>query len=590
MKKNPLVDFLAAYGPTASSNNIYDEFVSQQAKKTGCTPLEIDQPLIGEIHKILTSQNPRSIILTGTAGDGKTYVARKVLETLDSEKNWRNTDKTFEINIPNNGRKLTIIKDLSELNNSHKEEIFPGIYDSFQNGSPNLYLICVNDGHLLSFFREGCTNRSLYQKIAKMLSNDTRKDSEDRFDIINMSRQSNGNTLIEIINQITNHLGWKDCIGCPVLDSEQTPCPIRMNLQILKQDGVDSMQNRLQEMVYLSAFDGNHLSIRQLILLAVNILLGDQKNANKTNMELLDCNRAKQRAKHGDYEFTNPYSNVFGSNLSKQAQQNFKVFSALLEFGIGYETNNYFDHGLISKKEPFLPQEFYSDFIFKKKLDRYLENPRKFSKKFRPAIIAQRQRLFFSNNKFGNSGSISNRWNLTKYKWAGEYLNLLSMPTQEGKDFRKFKSNLFLSLNRMMTGELTNTSSDVWIVAPTGVFNGEAGTLLARRMDISRYGQIYLQICNSGGYGKPLLISVKHNQTGAENVDFEITPTFFEYLMRISEGSLPASFPIDFQQAVQRFQIKIMALHMELVGVGHLSSQVECRNGNLQEKPIRVLQ
>lgn len=590
MKKNPLVDFLAAYGPTASSNNIYDEFVSQQAKKTGCTSLEIDQPLIGEIHNILTSHNPRSIILTGTAGDGKTYIARKVLETLDSEKNWRNTDKTFEINIPNNGRKLTIIKDLSELNKTFKDKIYPNIYDSFQNGNSSLYLICANDGHLLSFFREDRIDRSLYVKIAKMLSDDTRQDGEDRFDIINMSRQSNGNTLLEIIKQITNHPGWKDCIGCPVFDSEQNPCPIRLNLQLLKQDGLDSMQNRLQEMVNLAAFDGNHLSIRQLILLAVNILLGDQKNANITNKELLDCSRAEQRAKHQEYEYTNPYSNVFGSNLSQQAQQNFKVFSALSEFGIGYETNNYFDHGLISKKEPFLPQGFYSDFIFKQKLDQYLENPKKFSKNFRPAIIAQRQRLFFTNNKFSTKDTITNRWNLTNYKWAAEYLNLLAMPNQEGKDFRKFKSKLFMSLNRIMIGELTNTSSDVWIVAPTGIFNGEIGSLLACRMDIRKYGQIYLQIYKSGGYGKPLLIRVEQNQENPKNVDFEITPTFFEYLMRISEGSLPASFPINFQQAVQRFQIKIMALHMDLVGEGHLSSQVECAKGDLQEKPIRVLQ
>ena len=47
MTSNPLVDFLASYGPQASSNNLYDEFVVEAAKRTGCAALEIDQPLLG---------------------------------------------------------------------------------------------------------------------------------------------------------------------------------------------------------------------------------------------------------------------------------------------------------------------------------------------------------------------------------------------------------------------------------------------------------------------------------------------------------------------------------------------------------------
>ena len=79
MTPNPLVEFLASYGPQASSNNLYDEFVVNAAQKTGCEPLEIEQPLIGQVIKWLQEPSPKSIILTGTAGDGKTYTARRVM-------------------------------------------------------------------------------------------------------------------------------------------------------------------------------------------------------------------------------------------------------------------------------------------------------------------------------------------------------------------------------------------------------------------------------------------------------------------------------------------------------------------------------
>ena len=41
---NPLVGFLAAYGPSASSSNLFDEFVVKASADTGCAALEIAQP------------------------------------------------------------------------------------------------------------------------------------------------------------------------------------------------------------------------------------------------------------------------------------------------------------------------------------------------------------------------------------------------------------------------------------------------------------------------------------------------------------------------------------------------------------------
>ena len=127
------------------------------------------------------------------------------------------------------------------------------------------------------------------------------------------------------------------------------------------------------------------------------------------------------------------------------------------------------------------------------------------------------------------------------------------------------------------------------MIAPSAVFAGQGSSLLVDRMGTNRYGKLVLDIIPSVGYGKPLVIRVTTVQNSSKKVELDITPTVYEYLLRISEGALPASFPVDFQQAIQRFQIKVMSLNREFDRGGNLSSQVKLSSGDLIDRPIRVL-
>ncbi|MBF4338848.1 hypothetical protein EAY42_27560, partial [Vibrio anguillarum] len=80
-----------------------------------------------------------------------------------------------------------------------------------------------------------------------------------------------------------------------------------------------------------------------LLLLGVNILLGDRLSGQV----ILTCRTAKNRAQKEDYRLTNPYANVFGTNLSERQRQQYQVFNILEAFGIGRETDNKFDNLLI---------------------------------------------------------------------------------------------------------------------------------------------------------------------------------------------------------------------------------------------------
>lgn len=148
-----------------------------------------------------------------------------------------------------------------------------------------------------------------------MLRKDKQHDASGHFRLINMSRQSHQHLIDKIIDAIVHHPGWSGCQGCPALHAVKNPCPIRYNLEVLcKSDGA-SMRARLKDMTRMAAADRQHLSIRQLILLTVNILLGDRKPGRGV---LLTCRKSRSRANNDEYAATNPYANAFGENLGQR--------------------------------------------------------------------------------------------------------------------------------------------------------------------------------------------------------------------------------------------------------------------------------
>ena len=91
MGQNSLISFLAAYGPTSDGNNMYDEFVVAAAAAAGVNPIAIPENRSDAILKDLTAEQPRSVILTGTAGDGKTYTAIRYVHK-DGDVGWYDTE------------------------------------------------------------------------------------------------------------------------------------------------------------------------------------------------------------------------------------------------------------------------------------------------------------------------------------------------------------------------------------------------------------------------------------------------------------------------------------------------------------------
>src|SRR5581483_5175444 len=83
------IRFLRQYGPVPRNDNMYDEHIQRSAKRAGVPPIVFLHPLEDEVLSLFRagSPHPSSIILTGTAGDGKTHLCRKIWHEIGGDEN-----------------------------------------------------------------------------------------------------------------------------------------------------------------------------------------------------------------------------------------------------------------------------------------------------------------------------------------------------------------------------------------------------------------------------------------------------------------------------------------------------------------------
>jgi hypothetical protein len=561
---NPLVDFLASYGPTAASNNMYDEFVVEAATKAGIAPIEITQPLVDKAISRLRAEPSCSIIFTGTAGDGKTFTARKVLERLTSgAKSWTNQEAVVRFRLGR--RDFCFVKDLSELNEADKDSLFPEVMNAL-HGEPDAptFVICVNDGHLLRFLRDRLHQdpraAGVHQALTEMLRDDRSEVGALSVWLKNMSRQPHDRVLDEIIDQIVMHPGWKSCVGCPQKEHPDNPCPILVNRNLLGSKGFASLRARIGDMVRLAAADDRHLSVRQLLLLVVNILLGDSQHAGGAN-PLLTCVKATHRAREGAYHLTNPFEHAFGQNLLVRQRSQYPVFVAFEELGVGRETNNLFDGELLGFTDADLPSDqHFGDRIFHQTLESYRENPKAGIEDLRHALIAQRRRIFFSLDiEEKDLDTLRNPWNLTLFRYGGHYLRFVSC-LESGRRDEKAETLLLKGLNRALTGAMTDTGNALWLTEPSGVFRGRDIPLLAAK--IRQRDQWGLRVVFEApkAHGRPPIFAIYGPDRQADALaEIQLRPSLFEFLLRVSGGALPTSFSNQCLQDIRRFQLAAVA-------------------------------
>ncbi|RWO03306.1 MAG: hypothetical protein EOS07_34885, partial [Mesorhizobium sp.] len=428
MHRNPLVDYLRTYGPLAASDSIYDEHVLRSAAENDVSAIEVNSALLDRLLQNFSGASPRSVILTGTAGDGKTWHCRKVFTSLGgSLRDWNAAEGMLELSLPSGGT-LVAVKDLSQFHDDPRQDtIFEGLVKSILGeDTSRCYLVAANDGQLLRFWRQHASEGEHVARIDAglrvMLDTGETEHGGLNLCLHNLSAQQHDVLFDDLVTEIVEHPKWAACEGCSLY--ETSTCPIRRNRALLADRGVASMRSRLGDLIRIAAANDTHLPMRHILVLIVNVLLGvsDRKTT------LMTCKVAHLLAAEGETARSNPYDNVLGLNLKANENREYLAFTVFENAGIGLETNNEIDTLLIEKEPPELHAQYvasdpvHGEALFEPARVNYRRGTYDDFAVFQRALEAQRRRLFFVLPPSRKEEEID-PWRLTVFRHGGQYID-----------------------------------------------------------------------------------------------------------------------------------------------------------------------
>ncbi|CAN2532671.1 hypothetical+protein [Methylocapsa aurea] len=578
---NPLTAFLSSYGPSSSSDALCDENAVAAARQSAMQPIDTVAPRLGDVEQAIFVDGT-SVILTGTAGDGKTYHIRRFFETHfpDRLADWPGDDGIVTANLPD-GRQLRIIRDLSEVSDEEKENELVAFTEALtKTASKRLYLVAANDGQLLKYFRDAasfsddqCKQFSLvHERLAEMLRADEETRSDLRLKLINLSRVADS-TIDQIFGAVLNHPAWSRCNDCGGKDV----CPIRLNRSLLLETSEQQspFRHRLRQGLRLAAANDQHVPIRQLLMLVVNILLGD---ARQPDAPLLTCATAQRRAVDNEYRYTNPYDNAAGMNLRPERRSANRVFAVFEVFGIGHETNNLIDTLLI-ENEPadrrsllFDGEQTYGAALFEPLRREYHRGNARDDRSIRPfrsALESQRRRAFFRLPDDHSARDMHSPWQLTIFQYGGCYLRLIDALeiTQKHEIVDPLLRLLIRGLNRAYTGMMTVDDNKLWLAGTVGKTDDPAGRVATiEAIDRANTTAFHTKIEFDLIKRRPLfrIAAPRMFRPVPAMPALDLKPLLFEYLMRVANGSLPASFSRQCHQEIRHFALVTIAAMRKL--------------------------
>lgn len=555
---------------------MYDEKVQKSAERANLRPIAFEHPLYAQIISLFRGENPRSVILTGTAGDGKTNLTRKIWDSIQEddlalEQPYQNT--TFKGPADRGILRLHVIKDLSEIApqggmrwDRHREEILQLFCQSlFEENPTDIFLIAANDGQLIETWRklEATDNVLRARTVLETLLVEDRQEIPDaRLMFFNLSRGSSAEMFDRALTAFLNHEGWTACLELGADEHEffGPSCPIRRNYELLQ---TPILQTRLRNLFELCDFNGLHLALRDILLLLSNAVLG-HPNAKDRLMRPQDVPRIINDKTVG---LATIYNNIFGGNLSESRRESLDLFDYLNRFRIGYETSNKIDEILIFGSADDHVRSFFDSFLRADRFygadDSYFAAQREYiegadeegsaTSVFLRMLISQRRGLFF---KIPDSQTdVLDIWKLTVFNYAGEYLDrVVKALEQNSKVERPILFRLIKGLNRIFIGMLVNSERELFLATSLSYSNAKVSRMLEEYISVSpRLGE---RIEIVSGHDQIPTLSVE--LTPEIQCHLQLNLTRYEFLSRVAEGALPSSFSKECYEDMLAFKTHIL--------------------------------
>ncbi|USD42147.1 hypothetical protein J4N42_05345 [Vibrio sp. SCSIO 43135] len=547
-KNNHWVKFLEGY--CKGKTQIQDEYVRKVAKRLNIgEPLDIKFPWQQEIlSKFQSKENHNLIILTGTAGDGKTKLCRDIVQALDGE----NFDEAIwnETSYFSTDER-TVVKDFSELKEEKSDLIRELISILDSKFVPKPILVAVNDGILVeeleSFIQasndevERTTARLLKEIIEDKINLGFSKcDGQEMVNLINLSKLNAKENMELIFDSILSHPGWNQCEGCN--GKENKTCAIFNKYNLLSTE--PHIRENLSNIILLLQLNNEHFTIRELLNLATNTLLASTPKSRalrvsddiEVGASTLNC-KAMSKVEHP--RVFNSESSIevgfWGLNLGSHKMLYNRPFSELNKLGFGELSTNYWDTLLRhQEKRGFeIPLDINSNLLVAGRVD-----GADATNDLWDALMRRSRMQLYCYQK-----NDKNAYQLQRFSYFGSYIENVYDPLRSSNRAADINTiaMIILSLNRVFHGRYVSEDSGrdrLFIpekgqgsIAPISIFHGE---------DI-RERDIFIESIKSdmslpGARIEPVLtLEIDRDK----EVRLSMTVELFEYLSRVSRGAPP---------------------------------------------------
>lgn len=228
---NAWIKFLRSYGPTPNNTTLFDEYVTGALGKAKVDPITIVSPELEKIKARLAADARCSILIAGTAGDGKTYHCRSLWTELGgSPQAWADPAAVKEVTLAD-GRTAIFIKDLSELTPEQSDAALALLEASVLGAEDAKFLVvAANHGQILERLRDLGIRQGRTHPLRKPIQDAFLQAGEApaRLAIFDLSRATYRETLGEVLSAVANHPGWGNCGACSQQEGRAV-CPIYEN-------------------------------------------------------------------------------------------------------------------------------------------------------------------------------------------------------------------------------------------------------------------------------------------------------------------------------------------------------------------------
>lgn len=580
---NAWIQFLRMYGPVHNNDNMYDEQIRRSAARLKISPVHFPHPLRDEVVAAVCGTEASSVILTGTAGDGKTHLCREVWQALGADAARWAADDTLLMNTmggpDGTPRNLYVIRDLSAWRPQKgttwpedKLDVMRRFAAGLGQGDPasDLFLIAANDGQLTDLWAD-LPDEEVFGHaravIEELLVEGRRKKDGVRLQLFNLSRQDSGHLFRLAIQAVLNHPGWQNCEALDAASEEfyGPQCPVRRNVELLR-DG--QIQERIEALLRLSDHNDQHVTVRQIMMLIANAILGHGDGTVKERLlrpqDIPSVIRAESVSR------ASLYRNLFGENLTSARREATPVFQALGRFGIGLETSNALDDLLIFGAEDERLADAFHTYLgsdpFYGATPEFLEAQQMYVEgedggtddegrggTFLKQLRGQRQALFFKlrsehERDFG-------LWDLTVYKAAGDFLDQVVRPLSQGRPVEpRITRTLVRGLNRVFTGRPVTDDEELLLTSDPRSSSARISRLLEERIATNKTYE-YVRLIWDGQ--RPSL-DLKLGDGLHER--FPLHLSRYEFLVRVAGGALPVSFSKECYEDVAALKAKLLRL------------------------------